>query len=415
VNQPVVVTGLGIVSCLGDTYPAVVDSLRRGSSGVRAAQGWQELGLKSLVAGALGDVESRKTNAGIPKKILPALSDAALYCALAARDAVADAGLTAAEISTGDFGCFVGSGTGSVTSIYHSGALLYQQKSRRIDPYVCLRSMSSCCSAVVANLLDISGRSYSISSACATSAHNIGHAYELIRAGQLEAAVAGGGQDVNELVSAAFQALRLALSTRHNATPERASRPYDAARDGFVLSGGGGIVVLESLARARARGARIHAEILGFGANSDAFDLVLPDPSGRQAADCIRRALDDARIAPEAVDYVNTHGTSTPAGDPAEIEALRQVFGDRMPPFSSTKSMTGHALAAAGAQELIYCMGMLENGFIAPSINVENLDPAFEDLPVVTATRERELGTVISNSFGFGGTNAVLVLGRHRA
>jgi 3-oxoacyl-[acyl-carrier-protein] synthase-1 len=272
--------------------------------------------------------------------------------------------------------------------------------------------MASSSSAAVANLLKIKGRSYSLSSACATSAHNIGHAYELIRAGVLNRAIAGGGEDTAELIAAAFQGLRLALSTHYNDTPTEASRPFDANRDGFVISGGGGIVVLEDLDEAVARGARIRAEVLGYAANSDGFDLVLPEPEGAQAGACMRAAISDAGIEPTAIDYVNTHGTSTIHGDIAEVKAIRTTFGDRVPPFSSTKSMTGHGIGAAGALELIFCIGMMEQGFIAPSINIDTPDPAVEGLPVVTETRHQALTTVLSNNFGFGGTNASLVIRR---
>jgi 3-oxoacyl-[acyl-carrier-protein] synthase-1 len=240
----------------------------------------------------------------------------------------------------------------------------------------------------------------------------VGHAYELIRDGALDRAVAGGGEEVSDLVAAAFSTLRLALSTRYNDEPERASRPYDAGRDGFVVGGGAGIVVLEELAAARRRGARIHCEIAGFAATSDAHDPVLPDPTGAGAAACIEAALADAAVTPDAVGYVNTHGTSTRDGDLAELHALRRVFGPRVPPFSSTKSMTGHPLGAAGALELAFCASMLEEGYLAPSINVDDPDPALAGLPLITTTRDGHVDVAVSNSFGFGGTNAVLVVRR---
>ena len=411
-RRRVAVTGLGLVSCLGNDYRTVIDALKQGASGVRAMPAWREYGLKSRVAGRIDGVEDKKQAARLPKKLLPGMSGAALYCCLAARDAVADAGLDAALLEDLGTGCLVGTGASGARSVHRAATLFFDGRLRRIDPYTVLRTMSSSASAAVSNLLKIRGRSYSISSACATSAHNIGHACELISHGILERAVAGGGEDSNALITAAFQALRLALSTRYNDAPAAASRPYDADRDGFVISGGGGIVVVEELEAARRRGARIRAEILGWGTSSDGFDLVLPEPRGEQAAACMRAALVDAGVEPEEIDYVNTHGTGTGHGDAAEVRALRHLFGDDVPPFSSTKSMTGHAIGAAGALELIFAIGMLEDGFLAPSINVDNVDPAFRDLPIVAAPEQRQVTTILSNNFGFGGTNASLVVRR---
>ncbi len=411
-KRRVAVTGLGLVSCLGNDYRTATGALMRGASGVRAMPAWREHGLKSRVAGRVDGIEEKKKAARLPKKLVPGMSDAALYCCLAARDAVADAGLEAELLEDSGTGCLVGTGSSGVESIYRAGELFFGGRLRRIDPYTVLRAMSSSASAAVSNLLRIRGRSYSLSSACATSAHNIGHACELVAHGVLERAVAGGGEDVSELITGAFQALRLALSTRYNDTPAAASRPFDAGRDGFVISGGSGIVVVEELEAARRRGARIRAEILGFGANSDGFDLVLPQPEGEQAASCMRAALADARVAPEEVDYVNTHGTGTVHGDVAEVRALKSLFGDAVPPFSSTKSMTGHAIGAAGALELIFAVGMLEEGFLAPSINVDDPDPVCRGLPLVTEPRRQQVSTILSNNFGFGGTNASLVVRR---
>jgi 3-oxoacyl-[acyl-carrier-protein] synthase-1 len=409
-KRRVVVTGLGLVSCLGNDYPTALEALEAGRSGIRAMPEWGRYGLKSLVAGTIPDLDAKKESAALPKKLVPAMSDAALFCSIAAQDAVADAGLSEAELNKVTTGCIVGSGVGSVDSVSNAAQLYFDNRVRRIDPYAVLRCMSSSASTAVANLLKIRGRSYSLSSACATATHNIGHAYELIRDGALDSAVAGGGEDVSDLVTAAFQALRLALSTRYNETPTRASRPYDADRDGFVIGGGGGIVVLEELESARARGARIRAEIIGFGATSDGYDAVLPEPEGKQAGACMQMALDEADCQPSDIEYVNTHGTSTIHGDVAEVRAMQLVFGKEMPLFSSTKSMTGHSIGAAGALELIFCIGMLERGFVAPSINVENPDPVVEGLPLVTETLRRPLTTVLSNNFGFGGTNAALVI-----
>lgn len=412
-KRRVAVTGIGLVSCLGHERTRVTDALRRGASGIRSLPSWREHGLKSWIAGDLEGLDEKLADARLPKKLLPGMSAAARYCALAALDAVADAGLDPEVMAEPATGCLVGSGIGDAASVHHAAELFDSGRLRRIDPYTVLRAMSSSASAALVALFGLRGRSYSLSSACATSAHNIGHAYELIAHGMVDRALAGGGEEVDELTAAAFQALRMALSTRYNDTPERASRPYDAGRDGFVVSGGAGILMLEELEGALRRGARIHAELAGHGASSDGFDLVLPQPEGAQAAVCMKEALDSAGIEHDAVDYVNTHGTATIHGDLAEVEALRRVFGDQLPPFSSTKSMTGHALGAAGALEAIFSIAMIEEGFLAPSINIEQLDPAFHGLPIVTSPRPADLDTVISNNFGFGGTNCSLVLRRY--
>ena len=408
----VAITGIGIVSCLGHDYRTVMARLRRGESGLRAVPEWAEFNLTSLVAGPIGELEEKLAAAEIPKRIRNASTRAATYCSLAALDAVADAGLDAGEIDRRRIACLVGSSSVDGHAIHQASDLTFQGKTRRVNPYTCYRAMCSGTSAIVANLLGVHGPSYSISSACSTSTHNVGNAFELVRAGVVDGAVAGGGEDVSELIATTFQALRVALSTRHNDTPQTASRPYDADRDGFVLSGGAGIVVLESWQAAKARGARIHAELAGYAASSDGHALVLPEPEGRYGAECLRLALADAGVEPSELDYINTHGTSTVAGDASEVRAMRAVFGDSMPPFSSTKSMTGHALGAAGAHELIYSVGMLEGGFLAPSINIENRDPEFEGLPIVTEPTDREIDTALTLNFGFGGTNAALVARR---
>jgi 3-oxoacyl-[acyl-carrier-protein] synthase-1 len=412
VKRRVAVTGLGIVSCLGHSYVDVIQRLRSGESGVRGVPEWSQFGIRSLVAGTLEGVDAKRRAAPLGKELLLGMSDAALYCSLSALDAVEDAGLTEKELQSIPVGCIVGSGTGSVISVYNAAKLAYSGQARRIDPFAILRCMSSSPSAAVANLLKVHGPSYSISAACATSAHDVGHAFSLIRSGVLDAAVAGGGEEVNELIAACFQGQRMTLSTGYNDTPEAASRPFDVSRDGFVLSGGGGIVVLEEMGHAQARGAKVRAEIIGYGATSDGYHMVAPRPDGMQAAACMRMAIDDAGIRPEEIDYINAHGTSTVAGDNAEVRAMHLVFGDRVPSFSSTKSMTGHAIGAAGVHELIYCIGMIEQGFLAPSINVDKLEPAFEGLALITESVNRSPTTVLTNNFGFGGTNASLVLRR---
>ena len=408
----IAVTGVGLVSCLGHDYQEALDRLKRGESGVRGVPEWGDFGIKSQVAGLIDDVSEKQAALGVPKKLALGMADSAIYCGLAALDAARDSGLSKEEVASPRTACIVGSGIGSARSLYKACKLAFDGKTRRVDPFTVLRCMASSTSAGVANLLGTRGPSYSISSACATSAHNISHACQLIRAGIVDRAAAGGGEDCNELVTASFAGLRVALSTRYNETPTRASRPFDAGRDGFVISGGGGVVMLENLEQARARGARIRAEIVGFAANSDGYDLVLPEPEGIQTAECMRLAIADAGLQPEEIDYVNVHGTATVAGDLAEAQALRQVFGERLPNLSSTKSMTGHGIGAAGVLELIFCVGMLEQGFMAPSINIEQLDPAFEDLPIVTEMSDRAPRTILTNNFGFGGTNASIVLRR---
>lgn len=410
-TRRVVITGVGLVSCLGHDYETVLESLQQGQSGVRRVpDDWLGRGLKSLVAGTIEDLEDKQAQARISKKLIPGMSDAARYCCIAAHDAVSGAGWSEDQLQSNDTICIVGTGVGSVVAVQKAAHLYYADRIRRVDPYTVLRCMSSSASAAVSNYLKIRGRSYSLSSACATSAHNIGHAVELIRSGIADRAVAGGGEDVTELITAAFQGLRLALSTRYNDTPEEASRPYDAKRDGFVISGGAAIVTLEDLESAQSRGAKIYGEVVGYAATSDGFDLVLPEPEGTQAAGCMQAAIDDAQIDPSEIEYVNTHGTSTIHGDVAEVKAMAKVFGDQLPPFSSTKSMTGHGIGAAGGLELIFCLGMMERGFLAPSINIETLDPAVEGLPVIQETLDRQVGTILSNNFGFGGTNAAMVI-----
>lgn len=409
----VVISGVGIVSSLGHSYADVIRRLRNAESGVRSVPEWEQFGVRSLVAGMLDDVDVKRRAAPIKRELLMGMSDAAVYCALSAIDAVQDAGLKETELQSNRVGCIVGNSSAPmVTTVMDYSKLAYAGQARRIPPFTTLQCMSSSASASVANMFKVLGPSYSIAAACATSTHNIGHAYSLIRSGVIDIALTGGGEEINGLIASCFEGMRTALSTGYNDRPEAASRPFDASRDGFVLSGGGGIVVLESLDHARARGANIRAEIIGYGATSDGHEFVAPRPDGAQAGACMRLALDDANVRPDAIDYVNAHGTSTVAGDKAEVQALRQVFGDHVPPFSSTKSMTGHAMAAAGVHELIYCVGMLEQGFLAPSINIARLDPAFEGLPVIQQRMDRTVTTVLTNNFGFGGTNASIVLRR---
>lgn len=413
-RRRVALTGAGIVSCLGRSLGDVVRRLQAGTSGVQAMPQWQRLGVRSLVAGVVAGAAEQaawRRAADMPKELMLGMSDAAFHCALAAQDAVRDAGLGAGDLAGPRVACIVGNASfGMASAAFEHAKLADAGEARRIPPFTLLQCMSSSASAAVANLLRMNGPSYSIAAACATSAHNIGHAMQLIRSGQADVVLAGGGEEVDGFVAASFEAMRTALSTRFNATPPLASRPFDAGRDGIVLASGAGIVVLEALEHAQARGARVRAELAGYGATSDGHSLVAPRPDGAQAAACMRQAIADAALAPEEIDYVNAHATSTPAGDAAEVRALRQVFGEHLPPVSSTKSMTGHALAAAGVHELIYCLAMMDEGFIAPSINVFDLDPQFADLPLVRQARPARLRAMLSNNFGFGGSNAALVM-----
>ena len=398
----VVITGAGIVSCLGNDLPTVTTALRDGRSGIRFVPEFAERGLRSQVAGLPEvDLEAR-----IDRKLRRFMGDAAAYAYVALADAIAQSGLATAQISHPRTGLIMGSGGGSPTNQIESADTLREKGVRRVGPYQVTRTMSSTVSACLSTAFGVKGLNYSISSACATSAHCIGVAAQQIQWGMQDVVFAGGGEECSWGMAMLFDAMG-ALSSKRNDTPTLASRAYDADRDGFVIGGGGGALVLESLEHAQARGANILAELVGFGASSDGVDMVAP--SGDGAIACMRQAI-AGLDAP--IDYINTHGTSTPVGDVSELRAMREVFGDAMPPFSSTKSLTGHSLGATSVQEAIYCLLMLQNDFIAGSINIDTLDPDAEGLPVVRATRPARLDTVLSNSFGFGGTNASLVLKR---
>ena len=399
----VVVTGLGIVSSIGTGREAVLDSLRAGRSGIRLSEEQRSMGFRSHVYGPI-DLPLDEL---IDRKLKRFMSDAAAYSYLALREAIADARLDDADVSNVRTGLVAGSGGASTENVLLCGDTARQKGPRKVGPYMVPRCMNSAIAANLATAMRIKGTSYTISSACATSAHAIGHGAELIQLGKQDVVFAGGGEDVHWGSTVMFDGMG-ALSSAYNDTPEKASRPYDANRDGFVISGGAGILVLEELGHAQARGARILAELTGYGATSDGADMV--QPSGEGAARCMRLALQDVK---RPIDYLNTHGTSTPLGDIKELEAVREVFGDRSPPISSTKSLTGHALGAAGVNEAIYSLLMLEHGFICASANVEQLDPAAEGMDIVRERREGvRLDAVMSNSFGFGGTNATLVFER---
>ena len=396
----VVITGLGAISCIGNTQDEIVDSLRKGRSGIVANETFREMGLRSQVSGSVNiDIQEF-----IDRKVRRFMGDAAAYAYIAMQRAIDDSGLEGTDVSNPRTGLIVASGGASSENIITSSDTLRSRGVRKIGPYMVPRSMSSSVSAWLATPFAIKGVNYSITSACATSAHCIGAAGEQIQLGKQDLVFAGGGEEEHWNLSSMFDAMG-ALSTAYNDTPAKASRPYDANRDGFVSAAGSGIVVVEEYEHAKARGAKIYAELVGYGATSDGFDMVAP--SGEGAVRCMNLARDtvDGRI-----DYINTHGTSTPVGDVKELEAIREVFGDDLPHFSSSKSMCGHSLGATGAQEAIHCILMLEHDFIAPSINVEEPDEAVAGMPLVTETMESAgIRTAMSNSFGFGGTNATLV------
>jgi 3-oxoacyl-[acyl-carrier-protein] synthase-1 len=399
----VVVTGIGIVSSIGNDRWEVLESLRQGRSGLEYAEDYKEMGLRSQVRGPL----RVDLTAQIDRKILRFMGDAAAFTYIAMREAIADARLPEEKVSSPRTGLVTGSGGGSPQNIVEAADLLRNKGLKRVGPYMVPRTMSSTTTACLATPFKIKGVNYSIGSACATGAHCIGHGAELIQWDKQDIVFAGGGEEVHWSLTHLFDAMG-ALSTKYNAAPQTASRPYDAHRDGFVISGGGGIVVLEELDHARQRGARIYAELAGYGATSDGYDMV--QPSGEGALRCMKQALEGVN---EPVDYINTHGTSTPAGDIRELEAIRERFGKRIPPISATKSLTGHALGAAGVHEAIYSLLMLDNRFIAASANIETLDPAAEGFPIVRQRVDNaDLRVVMSNSFGFGGTNATLVFRR---
>ncbi len=399
----VVVTGIGIVSAIGDNAQEVAASLKAGRSGVIAAPEYAELGFKC-------QVHARpKANPAehVDKRAYRFMGEGAGWAYMSMAEAIADAGLEEADISNERTGLIVGTGGPSVEAIVKAADITREKGPRRIGPFAVPKAMASTGSATLATPFKIKGINYSISSACATSVHCIGAAAEQIQWGKQDVMFAGGGEELHWALSNLFDAMG-AMSTGYNDRPEVSSRAFDENRDGFVIAGGAGIVVLEDYERAKARGATIYAEILGYGATSDGYDMVAPNGEG--AARCMRQAL--ATVEGRNIDYVNPHATSTPVGDVKEAEAMREVFGADIPPLSATKSMTGHSLGAAGVQEAIYSLLMMKHGFIAPSINVDTVDPELADLPIVTETREAKLDTILSNSFGFGGTNGTLVLGR---
>lgn len=400
----VVITGLGVVSSIGNNKQEVTESLKAGRSGITHSDQFVEMKLRSHV---WGDIKLDPKD-HIDRKALRFMGKAAAYAYIAMEQAIEDAGLTEEQYSDPRVGIIAGTGGASSANQVEAADILREKGVKRVGPYIVPRIMASTASACLATPFKIKGMNYSISSACATSAHCIGHAVELIQMGKQDMVFAGGAEEVDWTLTMGFDAMG-ALSTKYNDDPTKASRTYDADRDGFVISGGGGIVVVEELEHALARGAKIYAEVVGYGASSDGYDMVAP--SGEGAVRCMQMALADVDTP---IDYINTHGTSTPVGDTRELEALRETFADDLPAIASTKSLTGHALGAAGVHETIYSLIMMENNFIAPSINIDTLDEKAEGMPIVTQYREAELNTVMSNSFGFGGTNATLVMSKYK-
>ena len=403
----VVVTGMGVVSSIGNNKSEVLEALREGRSGVAFVPEYAELGFRSHVAGTVKmDIEAR-----VERRLRRFMGDGACYNYVAMEEAIADSGLEAGEVSNERTGLIMGSGGTSTKDLTAAYQIAKDKGPKRVGPFMVPRVMSNTNSATLATPFKIKGVNYSITSACATSAHCIGNAMEQIQLGKQDVMFAGGGEELSWTASVRFDAMP-ALSSGDDDRPEKASRAFDRDRDGFVIAGGGGVMVLEELEHAKARGAKIYAELVGYGATSDGHDMV--QPSGEGAVRCMRQAL--ASLGNVPVDYINTHGTSTPIGDAVELKALREVFGADMPRIASTKSLTGHALGAAGVNEAIFSVMMMEHDFVAPSINIEAVDEGDEDLPIV---REREdnvrLNCVLSNSFGFGGTNASLAFKRFEA
>ena len=399
----VVITGVGIKSCIGNDYAEVLANLQNAKSGIVFNEKYSEMGFRSCVSGSVNIDLSEH----IDRKLLRFMGESAGYAYLATMDALKMAGIDESHLDSPKIGIVAGSGGASTRVMLESGDIAREKGPKRIGPYGVTKSMSSSISAIIATALKLKGINYSISSACATSAHCIGHAADLIKSGEQDVVIAGGSDDEHWSSSCLFDAMG-ALSSNFNSTPTIASRPYDSNRDGFVISGGAGMIILEDEEHAKQRGANILAKLSGYFANSDGYDMVAP--SGEGASRCMQGAIDNSKIK---IDYINTHGTSTPVGDVAEINAIKTLFNSKTPMISSTKSMTGHSLGATGAHEAIYSIMMINENFIAPSINIESLCDDAEGLDIVTETRNISINNVLSNSFGFGGTNASLVISRY--
>ena len=400
----VVVTGIGIVSSIGGNVEQVNASLRDARSGIVKAEDYERLGFRCHVHGA----PNVDLDALVDRRVRRFMGDGAAWNYVAMQQAITDSGLDEKDVKNDRTGLIMGSGGPSTRTVVNAADTTREKGPKRVGPFAVPAAMSSTNSATLATPFGIRGVNYTISSACATSAHCIGNAAELIQWGKQDVMFAGGGEELDWTLSVLFDAMG-AMSSKYNATPTKASRAYDKNRDGFVIAGGAGTVVLEELEHAKARGAKIYGELVGYGATSDGYDMVAP--SGEGAVRCMRMALKDVQ---GQIDYINPHGTSTPVGDAKEIEAIREVFGTRIPPISSTKSLTGHSLGATGVQEAIYCLLMMQNNFLCESANIEEIDPDFADVPILRKRVDNaKIDTVLSNSFGFGGTNASLVFQRH--
>ena len=399
----IVITGLGIKSCIGNDYETVKKSLQEGKSGISFNETYSEMGFRSCVSGSI-DIN---LSDHIDRKLLRFMGESSGYSYLAAKDALQMSGLDESDLSSPRIGIVAGSGGSSTRIMVENGDIARDRGPKRIGPYGVTRSMSSSISAILSTAFKLKGINYSISSACATSAHCIGHAAELIKSGQQDVVIAGGADDEHWSSSCLFDAMG-ALSSNFNNAPENASRPYDSNRDGFVIAGGAGMIILESENHAKKRNANIIGKLSGYFANSDGYDMVAP--SGEGAIRCMQGAIKDAGVS---IDYINAHGTSTPVGDIAELNAIKELFGSECPMLSSTKSMTGHSLGATGVHEAIYSMIMLNEDFVAPSINIESICDEAKDLNIVTETKKIKLENILSNSFGFGGTNASLILSKY--
>ena len=399
----IVITGLGIKSCIGNDYETVKKSLQEGKSGISFNETYSEMGFRSCVSGSI-DIN---LSDHIDRKLLRFMGESSGYSYLAAKDALQMSGLDESDLSSPRIGIVAGSGGSSTRIMVENGDIARDRGPKRIGPYGVTRSMSSSISAILSTAFKLKGINYSISSACATSAHCIGHAAELIKSGQQDVVIAGGADDEHWSSSCLFDAMG-ALSSNFNDAPENASRPYDSNRDGFVIAGGAGMIILESENHAKKRNANIIGKLSGYFANSDGYDMVAP--SGEGAIRCMQGAMENAGVS---IDYINAHGTSTPVGDIAELNAIKELFGSECPMLSSTKSMTGHSLGATGVHEAIYSMIMLNEDFVAPSINIESICDEAKDLNIVTETKKIKLKNILSNSFGFGGTNASLILSKY--
>ena len=396
----IVVTGVGIVSCLGNNQSEVYDSLLNTKSGIRFTEEYKKYNFKSQICGT----PKIKVEDYIDRKIIRFMGEGSAYSYIAMKEAVTDSGLEEKDVSNETTGIIMGSGGPSVKNVVHAVDSTREVGPKKMGPFVVPRTMASTVSATLAVPFKIKGVNYSISSACATSGHCIGNGMELIQSGKQKIIFAGGGEEIHWAMSAMFDAMT-ALSSKYNETPETASRPYDKSRDGFVIAGGAGVIVLEELEHAKARGAKIYAELTGYGATSDGYDMVAP--SGEGAVRCMKMSLKTSR---NKIDYINTHGTSTPVGDITELRAVKEAFGDKIPKISSTKSLTGHPLGAASVHEAIYCLIMMKNNFIAASANITEMDDEAKKFPIVTKVEKNvTLNSVMSNSFGFGGTNATLI------